>query len=78
MGIKRSPTRTEREITFGGLTFRAKLRLAWGILRGHTLTITDDDRVALCTCMPNEPDDQCPTHGYEAWVDGRGEGKDRG
>jgi len=21
-----------------------------------------------CTCLPRSPDDQCPTHGYEAWL----------
>jgi hypothetical protein len=20
-----------------------------------------------CSCEPGQPDDQCPTHGYEAW-----------
>lgn len=21
-----------------------------------------------CTCLPRSPDDQCPTHGYEAYL----------
>lgn len=26
-----------------------------------------------CTCLPRSPDDQCPTHGYEAYVRARKE-----
>ena len=27
-----------------------------------------------CICIPREPDDQCPLHGYEAWK-GRRQGR---